>query len=121
MSLFSNLLGKIFGSAAPAAAAGQKAAPSASAAATAPSVDVTGILDGLSAKSSEPLDWRKSIVDLLKLVGLDSSLSARRQLAAELRYSGDTNDSAAMNVWLHKEVLRKLAENGGKLPPELLR
>jgi hypothetical protein len=68
----------------------------------------------------EKLDWRKSIVDLMKLVGIDSSLSARKQLASELHYSGDENDSATMNVWLQKEVIRKLAENGGKVPQELL-
>jgi Domain of unknown function (DUF3597) len=83
-------------------------------------VDVTAILDGLAAKNPEKLDWRKSIVDLMKLVGIDSSLSARKQLAAELHYSGDEKDSAAMNVWLHKEVLKKIAENGGKVPEELL-
>jgi hypothetical protein len=83
-------------------------------------VDVTAILDGLAAKNPEKLDWRKSIVDLMKLVGIDSSLSARKQLATELHYSGDESDSAAMNVWLHKEVLTKLAENGGKVPQDLI-
>lgn len=56
----------------------------------------------------------------MKLVGMDSSLSARKELAADLHYSGDTNDSATMNMWLHKEVLKKIAENGGKLPQSLL-
>jgi 3-oxoacyl-ACP reductase-like protein len=90
--------------------------------ATAPakSVDVSAILDGLAAKNSEKLDWKKSIVDLLKLVDMDSSLSARKQLATELHYSGDQNDSATMNVWLHKQVLREMAEHGGKIPQELL-
>ena len=83
-------------------------------------VDVTSILDGLAAKNSEKLDWKKSIVDLLKLVDMDSSLSARKQLATELHYSGDQNDSATMNVWLHKQVLREMAEHGGKIPQELL-
>lgn len=83
-------------------------------------VDVTAILDSLAAKNPEKLDWRKSIVDLMKLVGIESSLSARKQLAVELHYSGDENDSAAMNVWLHKEVIKKLSENGGKVPQELL-
>jgi hypothetical protein len=83
-------------------------------------VDVTAILDDLAAKNPEKLDWRKSIVDLMKLVGIDSSLAARKQLAAELQYSGDEKDSAAMNVWLHKEVIKKIAENGGKVPQELL-
>ena len=93
------------------------AAPAAAAPA---SVDVTAILDGLAAKSSEHLDWRKSIVDMLKLLDMDSSLGARKELAKDLSYSGDENDSATMNVWLHKEVIKKLAENGGKVPAELL-
>ena len=67
----------------------------------------------------EKLDWRTSIVDLMKLLDLDSSLSARKELAQELHYSGDVNDSASMNVWLHKQVMRRLAENGGKVPEEL--
>ena len=101
------------------------AAPSSSGApaggAAAPAVvDVTAILDGLAAKNPEKLDWKKSIVDLLKLVGMDSSLAARKELATELEYSGDKNDSAAMNIWLHKEVIKKIAENGGKVPQELL-
>ena len=83
-------------------------------------VDVTAILDGLAAKNPEKLDWKKSIVDLMKLVGMDSSFSARKELAKELNYTGDPNDSAAMNVWLHKQVLRKISENGGKVPKELL-
>jgi uncharacterized protein DUF3597 len=89
-------------------------------AAAAPVVDVAAILDGLAAKNPEKLDWKKSIVDLMKLVGMDSSLPARKELAADLHYSGDANDSAAMNIWLHKEVLKKLAQNGGKVPQELL-
>jgi 3-oxoacyl-ACP reductase-like protein len=99
--------------AAPAAALDAAAAP-------AQAIDVTAILDGLAAKNPEKLEWKKSIVDLLKLVDMDSSLSARKQLATELRYSGDENDSATMNVWLHKQVLRQLSENGGKIPRELL-
>jgi len=95
-------------------------APSAVAAPPAPTVDVTAILDGLTAKNPEKLDWRHSIVDLMKLVGMDSSLTARKELAKDLHYSGDMNDSASMNVWLHKQVLIKLAENGGKVPQELL-
>ena len=83
-------------------------------------VDIAAILDGMAAKNPEKLDWKHSIVDLMKLVGMDSSLSERRELAAELKYPGDTNDSAKMNMWLHKEVMRKLAENGGKVPADLL-
>ena len=77
------------------------------------------VLTKLLAEKKEKLDWRHSIVDLMKLLDLDSSLSARKELAQELHYSGDMNDSAAMNVWLHKQVMQKLAENGGKVPEEL--
>ena len=94
-------------------------APSATAAPQGP-VDVAAILDDMAAKSKEKLDWKHSIVDLMKLVGMDSSLSARKELAADLHYTGDTGDSAKMNMWLHKEVMRKLAENGGKVPADLL-
>jgi len=140
MGLFDNLMSKIFShssgttgasasSAPPATSTPQS--PSASTAASAGSgsgaatatqqVDVTAVLDGLAAKNREKLDWRHSIVDLMKLVGMDSSLNARKQLATELHYSGDQNDSASMNIWLHKEVIRKIAENGGKVPQELLK
>jgi hypothetical protein len=144
MGLLSNLISKIFSHSGTAAAvstgtsAGQPstAAPSAAGAqpasagpaAKTPStpgtavqvVDVAIILDGLAAKNAEKLDWKRSIVDLMKLVGMDSSFGARKQLAKELNYTGDPNDSAAMNVWLHKQVLIKLSENGGKVPAELL-
>ena len=133
MGLFNNLMSKIFGHASSTAApttqtpstAGapqQAQAPSAPAATVAapPVVDVTAILNDLAKKNPEKLDWKRSIVDLMKLVGMDSSFTARKQLAAELHYSGDPNDSAAMNIWLHKEVMKKLAENGGKVPQELL-
>lgn len=83
-------------------------------------VDVTAILNDLAAKNPEKLDWKKSIVDLLKLVDMDSSLSARKELAKELGYDGDMSDSASMNIWLHKQVIKKLAENGGKVPSDLL-
>jgi Domain of unknown function (DUF3597) len=79
------------------------------------------LLDGLAAKNSEKLDWRKSIVDLMKLVEMDSSLTARKELAKELNYTGDTGDSAAMNVWLDRQVIVKISENGGKVPQELLK
>jgi hypothetical protein len=85
-----------------------------------PQVDVAQILEGMAATNSEKLDWKHSIVDLMKLVGMDSSLSARKELAQELHYTGDMGDSAKMNMWLHKEVMKKLAENGGKVPAELL-
>jgi hypothetical protein len=101
------------------AAPGAPQTPAPGAAATGP-VDVEAILNNLASKSSEKLDWRHSIVDTMKLVGMDSSLSARKELAGDLNYSGDTNDSATMNMWLHKEVMKKLAENGGKVPADLL-
>ena len=70
-------------------------------------------------KNPEKLDWRRSIVDLMKLLGLDSGLAARKELARELGYSGSTTDTATMNIWLHKQVMVKLAANGGKVPDEL--
>jgi hypothetical protein len=76
-------------------------------------------MDNLASQTTEKLDWRNSIVDLMKLINLDSSLTARKELAQELDYTGDMNDSASMNIWLHKEVMTKLAENGGKVPDEL--
>ena len=76
-------------------------------------------MTGLAAKNKEKLDWRRSIVDLMKLLKLDSSLSARKELAKELNYTGDMDDSARMNVWLQKQVMVKLAENGGKVPDSL--
>ena len=84
-----------------------------------PPVDVEQVLSGLAQQRAEKLNWRTSIVDLMKLLDLDSSLAARKQLATELHYSGDMNDSAAMNVWLQKQVMTRLAENGGKVPDDL--
>jgi hypothetical protein len=140
MGLFNDLMSKIFshsttasasaptgaGSGAPPtqqppAASGAGSAQTATPAPPTQSVDVEAILNGLAAKNSEKLDWKHSIVDLMKLVGMDSSLSARKQLATELQYTGDQNDSATMNMWLHKQVLRKLADNGGKIPQDLLK
>lgn len=83
-------------------------------------VDIAATLDSMAAAKKEKLDWKHSIVDLMKLVGMDSSMSARKALAADLKYTGDTNDSATMNIWLHKEVMKKLAANGGKVPAELV-
>jgi 3-oxoacyl-ACP reductase-like protein len=85
-----------------------------------PVVDVTAVLDDLAAHNKEKLDWRKSIVDLMKLVGMDSSLASRKELADDLGFTGDKGDSAKMNVWLHKEVIKQLAANGGKVPADLL-
>jgi hypothetical protein len=106
---------------APAGAAPSGSAPaSAPAAAPAATVDVAAVVDKLvAAHKGEKLEWRTSIVDLMKALDIDSSLAARKDLARELGYSGDTNDSATMNVWLHKQVMSKLAANGGKLPPEI--
>jgi hypothetical protein len=82
-------------------------------------VDIEAVLNGLAQKSGQKLNWRTSIVDLMKAVGLDASLQNRKQLAQELGYKADTGDSAAMNIWLHHQVMVKLEENGGKLPAEL--
>jgi hypothetical protein len=132
MSVFGNIMSAIFGhssaaAAAPASAAATPASPTAqSAPASAPTgaspagpVDVAAIMDNLATQSTQKLDWRHSIVDLMKLVNLDSSLAARKELAQELHYTGDMNDSASMNIWLHQQVMTKLADNGGKVPDEL--
>lgn len=133
MGLFNNLLTKIFshapqvasttpasGSAAQTPGATQTPGASPAAGASQPqTVDINAVLEGLAAKNSEKLDWKHSIVDLMKLVGMDSSLTARKELAQDLHYTGDMNDSAAMNMWLSKEVTKKLAENGGKVPAGL--
>lgn len=124
MGIFGNIMEKIFGagpaSAAPAAAEGGKTGTSAPAAASATdTVDVTKMLDDLAAHAGQKLNWRQSIVDLMKLLNLDSSLQARKELAKELNYSGDMSDSAAMNMWLHKQVMVKIAANGGKVPDDL--
>ena len=81
-------------------------------------VDVGQVLSDMAAKKGENLNYKHSIVDLMKLLDLDSSLTARKQLADELHYTGDKDDSATMNVWLHKQVVQKLAENGGKVPAD---
>jgi hypothetical protein len=147
MSIFGNIMSSIFGHAkaqpaqTPAAAPGATFGPVSSSAsnktpgvtpasgsgaktAAAPAaaqaqVDVAAVLTDLASKNTEKLDWRNSIVDLMKLLKLDSGLSARKELAKELNYTGDINDSARMNVWLHKQVMVKLAENGGKVPDSL--
>ena len=129
MSIFGKIMSAIFGTAsaasptpagtAPAGTGGLAPTPAGSAAATMSKVDVEAVLTKLAAANKEKLDWRKSIVDLMKLLNLDSSLSARKELAKELHYTGDTGDSASMNIWLHKQVMQKLAENGGKVPDDL--
>jgi hypothetical protein len=134
MSIFGSIMGAIFGHGAQAKTAetttaapgGSLAAPSTSAPASAApgtpaaqTVDVAAIVDKAAAATGEKLDWRTSIVDLMKALGLDSSLSARKELAKELHYTGDTNNTATMNVWLHQQVMAKLAANGGKLPDDI--
>ncbi|AYM64878.1 DUF3597 domain-containing protein [Agrobacterium fabrum] len=135
MSFFNKIKDAIFGKAeaapqtsAPAGTSTTTASPAApaqpapTAAAPAPTgtVDVASILDAAVKKNGQKLDWKHSIVDLLKALDLDSSLTARKELASELGYTGDTSDSATMNIWLHKAVIKKLSENGGKVPADLL-
>ena len=136
MGIFDKIRDKIFGNDNKAATAprapsgppmpgtvtGGSTAPSAATppAATMNTVDVEAMLEGLAAKQGGKSNWRHSIVDLMKLVGMESSLAERRELATELGYTGDQNDTAPMNIWLHKQVMRKLAENGGKVPKELM-
>lgn len=98
-------------------------APAAATAAPAPApmaeVDVEAMLNDMASKNPEKLNWKTSIVDLMKLLGLDSSLGERKELAKELGYTGDTADSASMNLWLHRQVMNKVAANGGKVPADL--
>jgi len=132
MSIFGKIMSAIFGTKADAAPGTAPSSTSTSASsstptagsATSPStatqtVDVAAILDKAVAAQKEKLEWRTSIVDLMKALNLDSSLAARKELAKELHYDGDTNDSAKMSIWLHKQVIKKLAENGGKVPDDL--
>ena len=136
MGIFGNMMSAIFGGhasaqsapgSAPAAGSGSGSAPAsggpaaggAASGGAAGSVDVNAVLTERAAKKKEKLDWRHSIVDLMKVLDLDSSLTARKELAQELHYTGDMSDSASMNIWLHKQVMRKLAENGGKVPADL--
>jgi 3-oxoacyl-ACP reductase-like protein len=138
MSILGTIMSKVLGKAPASPAAAAPAAPSAQASGTtnaAPSapaptsssaprgtaVDVAAVLDALSHKKTEKLDWRDSIVDLMKVLSIDSSLLARKKLAEELHYDGDTRDSASMNIWLHKEIMVILTANGGKLPLDLRR
>lgn len=133
MSIFGTIMSKIFGhghaTAAPASpSASSPKAPSAatnSATATAPptpksQVDVEAVLTNLASKYSHPVNWRTSIVDLMAILGIDNSLAQRKALAQELGYTGDMNDSAPMNIWLHKKVMQKLEANGGKVPADLM-
>jgi hypothetical protein len=124
MSIFGKIMSAIFGSSASAAApdaapAGGATAAPAGGAAPAATVDVAPILDAAVKAKGEKLEWRTSIVDLMKALDIDSSLGARKELAKELGFTGDSNDSATMNIWLHKQVMAKFAANGGKLPDDL--
>jgi hypothetical protein len=133
MSVLGNIISTIFGHAGakpspsspgsgPASTGPTSSRPSGTSAAPAApqsAVDVEAVLTKLAAQNKEKLDWRRSIVDLMKLLKLDSSLSARKELAKELHYTGNPTDSASLNVWLHKQVMIKLAENGGKVPDSL--
>jgi Domain of unknown function (DUF3597) len=129
MSIFGKIMSAIFGSKASATPAGGGAATStgsaapsggaSSGSASAQTVDVAAILDKAVAAKKEKLEWRTSIVDMMKALDIDSSLGARKELAKDLKYTGDTNDSASMNIWLHKQMMAELAANGGKLPPEI--
>ena len=130
MSIFGKIMSAIFGTKADRRAgwrwsgcgqlrAGGGGARRRPAAAPAQTVDVAPILDKAVAAKGEKLEWRTSIVDLMKALDINSSFAARKELAKELGYTGDSNDSASMNIWLHKQVMTKLAANGGKLPPEI--
>ncbi|OWR21205.1 Domain of uncharacterised function (DUF3597) [Brevundimonas diminuta] len=134
MSILGKILGGVFRkkeapAATPAApapapeAAAPTPAPAPTAAAVAPQpaaeVDVAGILDFMNEQRAQKLNWRTSIVDLMKLIGLESSLAERKELADELGYTGDKSDSASMNIWLHKQVIQKIRDNGGQLPTDL--
>ena len=122
MGILSTIINKVFGKkeAAPAAAPSTEVVETVTEISVPADFDVTGYLNGLCAESKEKLDWTISIVDLMKLVGMDSSLSARKELAKELGYGDDTKDSAKMNIWLHKQVMQQIAKHGGKLPAELV-
>jgi len=136
MSVFGNIVSAIFGSkhaagvtaaagpsspspSSPAASASAGMAAGATAAKPISKADVEAILAKLADEQDEDLDWKSSIVDLMKLLKLDSGLGARKQLAQELGYTGALDGSAAMNVWLQKQVMTKLAESGGKVPDSL--
>jgi hypothetical protein len=127
MSIFGSIVSAIFGKSVGAQPTGSSSSPPTSpsdspagpAQSGGQSVDVGKVLSERAAQKSEKLDWRKSIVDLMKVLDLESSLTARKQLAQEFGYKGELNGSAEMNIWLHKQVMQKLAANGGKVPAEL--
>ena len=128
MGILGTIISKVFGgkkeAPAPASAPAAEVVETVVAEAAIPAVpadfDVTGYLNELRSQTTEKLDWTVSIVDLMKLVGMDSSLSARKELAKELGYGEDMKDTAKMNIWLHKQVMQQIAKHGGKLPAELI-
>jgi uncharacterized protein YpuA (DUF1002 family) len=122
MSIFAKIMDAVLGKkdAVASAATTVAAAPVANVAQAAGGVDVEAILTALAAKAGRPSNWRTSIVDLMQLLGMDHSLAQRQELAKELGYTGDMNDSASMNIWLHKQVMTQMAANGGKVPSSLL-
>ena len=122
MSILGNILGRIFKrreTATPTAAPAPTTAPTTTtttfAPATAAAVDVDGILDFMNEQRDQKLNWRTSIVDLMKLTGMDSTLAERKELAGELGYTGDTSDTASMNIWLHKQVIARIRADGGQI------
>ncbi len=121
MSIFGKILSAIGLGSGSAAGTGSAAAPAGSGTGGGgmAQVDVEKVVSDMAAQKKEKLDWKKSIVDLMKVLDLDSSLKNRQELAKELGYTGDMNDSAKMNIWLHKQVMIKLADNGGKVPDSL--
>ena len=128
MGIFSSIKNAIFGKAKAAPAPEAAPQPEAAAAQPAPQpvpeqpqeVDIEAVLVELDASDGRGLNWRTSIVDLMKLVGLESSLAERKELAQELGYTGALDGSAEMNIWLHKRVMQELAANGGKVPASML-
>ena len=134
MSIFDSIKNAIFGKAeaaeapagtaptasSPAAPSAPAPTPSAPSAAPSSPVDVAAVMEAAVKAKGQKLNWRTSIVDMMKALDLDSSFSARKELAGELGYTGDTGDSATMNIWLHKALMKKLADNGGKVPADLM-
>jgi hypothetical protein len=134
MSIFDSIKNAIFGKAeaaeapagtaptasSPAAPSAPASTPAAPSAAPSSPVDVAAVMEAAVKAKGQKLNWRTSIVDMMKALDLDSSFSARKELAKELGYTGDTGDSATMNIWLHKALMKKLAENGGKVPADLM-
>ncbi len=117
MSIFGMIKDAIFGKSAEAAET--ETAGGGSAGSSGGGVDVAAIMNDLASKNKQKLNWKTSIVDLMKLLDMDSSYSNRKALAKELNFDGDMNDSASMNIWLHKQVMKELAENGGVIPDDL--